>query len=241
MKEKIKKIFFKESIWFFIIFILISFLFSIWLLDIIFELKGIDLVKISWEDTTIEINWENIRIINWEAISAIALIFAAIFMAIQAWAIKSQSSATRKLTDKTMLPRVNVGLKLRKLEEKSITKVSIHNLSGLPIWIWLDIDLFRDKDFEEEKKLPKTLSYVGFPIAPSQAYEFPFTGIDPIIKEYGMVYARIKYRCNINSHPPEPDIKPTELIYRYEADRKVWLIDGVGMEFTPLYEEFRKI
>lgn len=239
MKEKIKKIFFKESIWFFIIFILISFLFFIWL-DITFEPEGIDLAKISWDDTSIEIAWENIRIINWEAISAIALISTAFFIAMQALATKNQSSATRELTDKTMLPRVNVGLKLRKLEEKSITKVSIHNLSGLPIWIWLDIDLFRDEDFKEEKKLLKTLSYVGFPIAPNQAYEFPRGEIDPIIKEHGMVYARIKYRCNINSYPPEPDIKPTELIYRYEADREVWLISGVGMEFTPLYEELRK-
>jgi len=224
--------------WFFIISILISFLFFIWL-DITLEPKGIDLVKISWDDTPIEIAWENIRIINWEAISAIALISAAFFMAMQALATKNQSSATKELTDKTMLPRVNVGLRLRKLKEKSITKVSIHNLSGFPIWIWLDIDLFRDKDFEEEKKLRETLSYTCFPIPPNLVYEFPRGDIDSIIKEYGIIYARIKYRCNINSYPPESDIKPTELIYIYDVDKEVWLIDGIGMEFTPLYGELR--
>lgn len=138
--------------------------------------------------------------------------------------------------DKTILPRVNVGLKLRKFGEKNITKVSIHNLSGLPIWIWLDIELFLDKDFKKEKRLPGRLSYKGFPISPNQAYEFPYEKVDLIIKKHSMIYARIKYRCNINSYLPEPDIKSTELIYRYDANRKIWLIDGVGMEFMPLYE-----
>jgi len=222
MKEKVKKILNKRSDWFSLVFVL-YFLF---------------IFGVVWRVIIIE--WETIRIINWEAISAIALILTAIFIAMQAWATKNQSSATRELTDKTMLPRVNVGLKLRKFEEKNITKVSIHNLSDFPIWIWLDIDLFRNINFEEKKKLIETLSYVGFPIAPNQAYEFPRGKIDLIIKEYGIVYARIKYRCNINSYPPEPNIKPIELIYRYEADREVWLIDGVGMEFMPFYEGLRK-
>ena len=45
-------------------------------------------------------------------------------------------------------------------------------------------------------------------------------GKDSITEKYRMVYARIKYRCNINSYLPELAIKPAELIYRYEAEKK---------------------
>lgn len=169
----------------------------------------------------------NLKIINWEAISAIVLAVTAFFIA-------KQALATKKLTDKTMLPMVDVGL-----IKDDITRVSIRNLSSFPIWIWLDIELFNNEDYKPEEKLEETLSYSrGLLIGPGRRYTFPRKEVDSIIEKHNneKIYARINYWCNINSRRPESDVKPTKIIFRYDyyETTKTWLIQDVGMPFIPL-------
>ncbi len=132
MKWKIKKIPFKKSVWFFVIALLICLLFSISIfLGVFFKILKID--------------WEDLRTINWNAISAVALIASAL-------AVFSQALHTKELAKTAEIkPAVSVGIKSfserilsksKSFEEQlRNTRLIIDNHSDFTAFVWTKIDL----------------------------------------------------------------------------------------------------
>jgi len=213
--KNIKKTLSSESIWYFIFVSLVGGIVILFLLD-----------EIGW----IEIDWVNIRIIDWVAIEAVALIITAIFIGYQA-------SATKNLVDKTLPVKVNIGL----LKKHGGTYLSVYNISRFPVWVWIKIRFFENDRYEKSTGEPYEGN--GFFICPDQPYEFFVKQADSFIDEInngkrGKVYARLEYKFSINNSAP-PNSQALKVRYGYSEEDPYWMINegGVGVPFKILYQQ----
>ena len=163
MEEKIKKIFLSKSNYCFRILIFILIVLALILAYVLYVFQ------------IIQVDWENIRKINWDAISATALIVTAIVIGLQAFYTKKQAEFSAKNIAFLAIPGVSIFVrslktiykrkqiiddwKILSLKEKLKTIFIVENNSKTPILLKVKITFkFKGKKLSQDHYWKNPLS-----------------------------------------------------------------------------------
>lgn len=173
----------------------------------------------------VEIDWKDIPIIDWESISAMALIITAV-------AIWFQALNTKKLAETTLKPRVSVGIMSF---DKSLggTRIIINNYSNFTAFVWTKLNLkINNKNANDYLKSSDFCSGKrAWEMDPSRKIH-PFI-LDPSILEHKekKITIDISFYCSSDSELPKNPKWVKLNTYSFRSKERQWLKDGIGVPY----------